>query len=465
MRFLLPVSSSPLPLSPGVAGTFFAVGCVLSVAVGVEPLIVGGGLLASGLLVWCFGSPLGGLTLTLSASALFIRSTEDITLGEVACVALFGTAVAGWTARRITARQPLAETETDRLLAWFLALCLFSLIPALLYGNDLLKWLRELVPFLLLLAYFPVALSLRRVSEIRVLCLAYAVLCISVGVVNLYEYVQNITDTRFLWELLAGRRSSGEPLYFSTLVGVVLLTLCRRPSGWKLWAGLALTGFCVAVLAVTFSRGYWVASVLALAVAFVWMTPTMRWRVIRTGTLIIAVMAAGVLLFMDRLMYDIFEALGDRAGTLFIGTLDLSVKNRLAESAAVTDLIAANPLWGYGLGVFYHYRPLIPYDIPTWYIHNAYLYLWLKIGLAGLVVFLLWYGRIVVHSYRVYRFTTDPFLKPLALAIHAVLIAMIPLSFTSPQFIQKDSLLFVAFGAAIVERLYRTGGRLPSSET
>jgi hypothetical protein len=53
------------------------------------------------------------------------------------------------------------------------------------------------------------------------------------------------------------------------------------------------------------------------------------------------------------------------------------------------------------------------------------------------------------------RRLSDPFLHPLVLGIMCIMIAMIPLSITSPQFIQKDSILFLALGTGIIERIYR----------
>ena len=159
---------------------------------------------------------------------------------------------------------------------------------------------------------------------------------------------------------------------------------------------------------------------------------------------------------MGQIIIDIISAMGDRLASIITATTDLSVRNRMVESAAAMDEILASPIWGYGLGYHFNFHPLIPYLTPTWYVHNVYLYLWLKLGIFGLSAFLIWYGMVLYHAYLCVRRLSDPFLHPLVLGIMCIMIAMIPLSITSPQFIQKDSILFLALGTGIIERIYRS---------
>lgn len=456
MRFLYPTSLATVSPSPGLLIGLFGAGCLLATLAGVFPLYVIGGGAVLLLLRWLFLSPLSGIIFVLAISALFIRSTENITPYEIAYAVLFTVATLGWFAARLRHGLPVTETKADRLLVWFLVLCVVSIVPTVILGNDLFKWLREIVPLLLFLPYFLVVTLLNRKIDVYRICLAYAVVCLSIGSVNIYEYVHNVTNAKFLWEILAGRRAPGEPLFYTTLITLILLLVYGGLRGWRRFAGLGLMMFCAVALAITFSRGYWLASAVALFVAFTLMAPAIRWRLFRYGVILGLVSVTIVLLFMDQLLFDILAAMSDRLATLFATSLDLSVRNRLVESAAAFDKILGSPIWGYGLGAFYHYRALIPSEMPTWYVHNVYLYLWMKIGLIGLIVFLVWYLTVITHGYRVYRRLEDPLLKPLLLSVVSLLISMIPLAVTSPQFIQKDAILFVAFGAGLIERLYRS---------
>lgn len=435
-----------------------ALGCVFSVLAGIAPLIVWGGLAALGVLAGCFLSPVWGLYLVTALSVLFIRSTENITPQEIVYAILCSTVVLGWVARRLATGQPLTITWTDRMLVWYLIACFASIVPAILFENGLLKWLRELIPFLMLAFYLLVVTTVRRTREVRRLCLAFVLAGLTMGVVNLIEYRNSVIKAQYVWELLAERRPLNEPLFFVSLTLIIILITFEGFRGWRTVGYSVLVSFFTVALAVTFSRGYWMATLIALIVALVQM-PSHRRRI--TAIYLIGFVLAStllVLLFIQPLIKDIASVMAERFESVASAMVDLSIKHRLAESVAVLNLIAVNPIVGYGLGFFYSFYPLIPLEMPTWYVHNVYLYLWLKVGLFGLIVFLVFYLSVVVHGYRAYRRTQDPFLKPLVLGITSVMMAMMPLSVTSPQFIQKDSMLFLALGMGIVELVYRETG-------
>jgi O-antigen ligase len=432
-----------LPVAVGV--------CLLSALGGLAPLAVWGGCLGIALLFWCFTSPLKGMTLVIALSGFIVRSTEEITPFEIGYGILIVVVMLGWIARRLALGRPFTASRTDQWLVWFLVIGLLSILPAYFYGNDPLNWAREFEPLLFFLPYLLLVTSVRQASDIRRLCFAYIAVCLSVGIVNLVDYQTSVSTARYVWELVAGRQPPGESLFFVTLTMTTIWVAFKGYQGWRtlVWAGLIL--FCLAALAITFSRAYWIAAVVALIVAILLMPKTPR----RRALLYFAAFAAGAALLAmavaGPLFWKILAVLGERFESILGAGVDLSFRNRLAESAGALDRILANPVWGYGFGYYYFFDPVIPYQLPTWYVHNAYLYLWLKLGLLGLIAFLVWYGSVLRHACSAYRSTTDPFLKPLLLGIASVMIAMIPLSVTSPQFIQKDSILFLAIGMSIAE--------------
>lgn len=431
-------------------------GCLFSLAAGIAPLVVWGVTVGFCLLFWCFNATLKGLVLVVALSSMFVRSTEEITVFEVGYALLLGVVLMGWGFRRKLIGQTYSQSPTDRLLIWFLLICVASILPAIGQGNDPVKWLRELVPFLLFLPYFVVVTLLQRKAEIRWFCVAYLILCVTMGFINVYDYWTNISDARQQWELIAGRRAPGEPLFFTTLTIAMLMLVYQGIANRRSVIYLGIIAFCTVALAITFSRGYWVAAAIAIGCAFYYMRPIYKKRLIFYLGSMLVIAAAVILFFMGQLIIDIITVMGDRLASVFSAAVDLSFRNRMAESAAVIDLIIASPIWGYGLGYYFNFHPLIPYLTPTWYIHNVYLYLWLKLGIFGLMVFMIWYGTVIRHAWICARRIKDPFLQPLIIGIMCLMIAMIPLSITSPQFIQKDSILFLAIGTGIIERIYRS---------
>ncbi|MEE2708059.1 MAG: O-antigen ligase family protein [Gemmatimonadota bacterium] len=458
-----PTISDPGHISRGVF-IICIFGCILALAIGLTMPYSLLGVAGLAIVAWCFRNPIGGLTFVISLSAFVVWSTEEITPYEIAYISLFGVVMLGWGFERFALGQPLAPKGTDRLYLWFMTICVVSAVPAYFHGNDMLKWLRELIPFLFFLPYLVIIRSLRMVSSVKWLCLAFVAVCLSVGIVNLIEYRNNVMNAEYLWELAAGRRAPGEPLFFTTFTVVTILVCFEGFKGWRTLFFIGLLIFCGITLAVTFSRGYWVAALMSIGISFLWMPGPVRRRLLIIGSMSGGLAIIAVALFIGPELFDLATVLGERFLSIFSAMVDISLRNRIVESEAVLEAIMMSPVWGYGFGYYYSFHPLIPAVLPTWYVHNAYLYIWLKLGLLGLVTFLIWYITVIIHGYRAYRTIADPLMRPLLLSVVSIMIAIIPLSATSPQFIQKDSIIFLALAMGFIEITYRGHLSLRSSE-
>ena len=385
-----PTISDPGHISRGVF-IICIFGCILSLVIAVTMPYSLLGLAGLAIVAWCFRNPIGGLTFVISLSAFVVGSTEEITPYEIAYFSLFGVVMLGWGFERFALGQPLAPTGIDRLYLWFMTICVVSAVPAYFYGNDMLKWLRELIPFLFFLSYLVIIRSLRMVSSVKWLCLAFVAVCLSVGIVNLIGYRNNVMNAEYLWELEAGRRALGEPLFFTTFTVATVLVCFEGFKGWRTLFYIGLLMFCGIALAVTFSRGYWVAALMSIGISFLWMPGPVRRRLLIIGSLSGGIAIIGVALFVGPAHFDLATVLGERFLSIFSAMVEISLRNRMVESEAALEAIMMSPVWGYGFGYYYSFQPLIPALLPTWYVHNAYLYIWLKLGLLGLVTFLIWY--------------------------------------------------------------------------
>ncbi len=152
----------PPPLSRNLL-LLYGFGCALALVIGVTMPWSWVAVVGLALVAWCLARPVAGLTFVISTSALVVRSTEEITPFEVGYFALLGVVMLGWYLDRTATGDGIAWESADRMFGWFLAVCVISVFPAYLYGSDLLKWLRELVPFLFFLPYLIVVRSVRTV--------------------------------------------------------------------------------------------------------------------------------------------------------------------------------------------------------------------------------------------------------------------------------------------------------------
>jgi O-antigen/teichoic acid export membrane protein len=142
-------------------------------------------------------------------------------------------------------------------------------------------------------------------------------------------------------------------------------------------------------LVLTYERTFWVATLLALAMLALRVSPAQRLRALTMGAALIAVALAAMAVAAPR---DLTAA---RERLVSIGSYgsDLSVRYRLTESRHVIDQIRAQPLFGSGLGATVLWGRAYEGVRPTTesFAHNGYLWLAWKLGApgAGLLVLLI----------------------------------------------------------------------------
>ena len=91
-----------------------------------------------------------GLYVIILLHVFVIKSTEQLNIFEVFFGIVLITVLVGWFVRKsYSKREDIIISRVDYWLSLFLLTCLASIIPAILYQFSILKWFRELVPFLI----------------------------------------------------------------------------------------------------------------------------------------------------------------------------------------------------------------------------------------------------------------------------------------------------------------------------
>jgi hypothetical protein len=181
--------------------------------------------------------------------------------------------------------------------------------------------------------------------------------------------------------------------------------MARLGHVWKIFLGYASL-VMLAAIAVTFSRGGWLVTLIGL-VALCGVLFTQRDYRIQAGVLLALMILAG------GLVYPKVPALQQRFQTIFSGTNAEDTRGSIWRAAL--GMWEDRPLWGWGPGQFdYHfpeYRPLDVQARPQW-VHNDYLNTLVDYGAVGLAlmfaafVLLVW-G--VASSWRFARGSRDDF--------------------------------------------------------
>lgn len=388
---------------------------------------------------------------------LFLQRTTEISISELVFgIVSYGYLVA-YLVDRVAVRNGLLVTAAgDRPLALFFLLAPASIVPAMLFGNDLGLWARELLVLAGLLLYFPLREAFGTRGGRTVVLMTFALLAAVMAVRNIVEYGARLDAIRYAWELVSGRQTAGEPLFMAMVVwsGASLGVASRVRS-----KAVSLTAFVLfsLSLAATFSRGYWVGTLLALFIVVVLLRKQERMRMMAILSLVVVGGVSVAWLILGDRFGAVAAILMSRLFSAGFALEDVSFLTRLEESRAVLAHIAGNPVMGYGLGAeFAYYNPLRGFTYTNAYVHNAYLWLWYKLGAAGLLVFLALYLAKLKAGLFMIRHLEEH--RALGVTAVALLAGMMVISLTSPQFYARDSVLIIALCWAVLASVPRASG-------
>ena len=267
--------------------------------------------------------------------------------------------------------------------------------------------------------------------------------CFFVSIRNIFNYRELILSAYMDWQAESARDSSNEVILFSGSVFLVSYAIYTKS---LLRSVISLVGLMITFVALilTQSRGYWIAFIVScISLFLVSDFKTKKKTLILLAIIVTIVSTISALFFYDKLQV-IFDALINRFQTIGEGGLDVSLKERLLESIAVIERIYSNPIAGHGFGTTYR-RELLFFNYVEYrtFIHNGYLLVWFKSGILGLILFLSLFFVLIKESYAAIKKSTSVIHKSLSVASFSVLIGLLLVNNTSPQFFHFDSLLIV----------------------
>lgn len=250
-------------------------------------------------------------------------------------------------------------------------------------------------------------------------------------------------------------------VYSMLLVSVCSLTLGGR------WPPRTLEFTGAGILSIglflSFQRNYWLTMLSMLALLGMLLPWSGRSRLLRWA--FVGVLAIALLMSLPGLDRYGIAAL-DRLGRgMLPETLvrDPSTQMRMMETHYAIQSIAQHPLFGIGLGNFYRPRiegdeywyPADPNIGLRWYNHNAYLWVWIDMGLIGLIPFIWLCARFLVRGFTRWRKIVDPKLRPVVLGFTLAILGQAISNVVAPNFMQNWVLIVFAIIWGINELIFR----------
>jgi putative inorganic carbon (hco3(-)) transporter len=329
-----------------------------------------------------------------------------ITISKATGALCFAAFVLDWFATRRTIRFDMTHAILLALLAIGLLSSLFAGLPA-----SSLSTMTRYAGFVALY----IVLTQFTAAE-RVFARVAWALSVGCGVAGLLA-LRNLADgTALLARPLYGDPNDLAYMLATTLPFTLWLT---RQRGWRRVAALCMIAVILPTLALTFSRGAW----LAIAAGVAWLV--VRERRYRTVVVVAAMIGAAPLVwFITAHEQQITTGLSAKA--LAAGS---NVTNRLALYRVATELTDAHPVLGVGPGNFPLYVNEVgggPSEAATFVVHNAYLEVAAELGLPALGLFLTY--LVLVFRRASVNASPDGFDVALRVALVIAIVGALPLS-------------------------------------
>lgn len=257
-------------------------------------------------------------------------------------------------------------------------------------------------------------------------------------------------------------------LYFAMLIagGLTMFTPNRRSRAMfaTQFGGLGLA------LLLTYTRGQWLATAIALVVMAIVLVPTYKAQFAR-----LALVSIPVLLFAYGLLQQtpLFVLLRERAMSVLSPAEILgssSLEWRAFETEEALNSISHHPLMGVGLGNsyrrittlqgeadgWYSGRSLVAGEVSrfTRYIHSSYLWIPVKMGIPALIIFLWFCVAFLVVGWRLMYTLPDSQMKGIVLAVVTGFVGLLVWTVFHQHLIMNRSSTAVAFVTGLVAGIY-----------
>jgi O-antigen ligase len=226
---------------------------------------------------------------------------------------------------------------------------------------------------------------------------------------------------------------------------IILLLVAVRVGGATILsaradrAALMATSFA---LLLTYTRGFWLSTLLGLAVIFVLTGP--RGRVRFAAGALVGVL--GLIALAQVADVGLVDSLVRRIVKTFDPDRDISVALRLDLYPRLLARIAERPIFGYGFGLLVENQT---------YYENSYLYFLIKMGIAGTLVVLWSWLLPLREASRLAHLGNDAYARAVSAGLAASLVSMLAVTAINPFINSSPGLYFLAVTCAALHAFRR----------
>jgi len=353
------------------------------------------------------------------------------------------------------------RVRPDGLVYAFLFVASISMLVGFYHGNEPSVVLRNGRYAFYYAAFLLTVQAVDSRTAVRVFVPLFVVAGLAVSAEYILQFVAG-TGSSVSGEFVRLGRRQGVFLPVSLLL--LANVLLHDPKRWGRVLPFGLFLVMGVAFALTLGRGMWVSFALGL-IASVWLReaglPAWRrrmWRPVAIAVSLLVVLV-GAILFFQRLTGAAISAHAvERSRTFVDYTRDVQVLGRILNYANAVEAIAEHPILGNGQGT-----TLTSYSFDpdtgrfgtwtSWTVDSLYLTLWLKLGLAGLVVFPALCLGVLRRSRAAFMRATDPSTRAFTAAGVAIVLAMLVLGLSDGSMLNGRFALVFAILFGLLSRV------------
>jgi len=354
------------------------------------------------------------------------------------------------------------KTSLDIPFFIFFAAILLGIVNSVInYGINFSYTTYEARMFLYYMFFFPVTNLIRTQKQIKRMFWGSIVIAIAISIDLIFRVVSHQSSYSPIdGDGVVRIFRPGVFVIFVILIIYMTYTSVWSKSPSRLVSSIIFLLFCVGITT-TLARNLLVSFGLSFVILILLLRKKEFPRFIGNFLLIFVVgmciylflKLSGMSGFVDRYVVAGLNRISSMFSSVVFTSQETAV-SRLNEISYAMEQIFKSPIWG--IGFKNSYRPQFYLGDPnTSYIHNAYISIWLKTGLLGLVSFSWILISFIIRGFKHFRVIKDDFLRSLFLGITLAFLALIFTNIVAPSFVESLNVAFYSIILGLSEVIWR----------
>lgn len=388
-----------------------------------------------------------------ATSFVFLRDSEKgVSLLDVAFGAYYIAGTIIWIFWKLFVhKEKLILNIGDWTLVFFYLLALLNIPIAVANDVKFIDCTREYILYTSIFIYFPIRYYFKEKKELNLLLILFgiSIFIMCIAQFRLYKQVA-LTELNYAYQLASSVRLN-QTIFSSAIIFGLLMSMLQTKIINKLIFFVFIAS-SIGALILSLSRTFWVVVAFEIVIIYIFYFNKKYKLQTLIGTLLIILVASITISLVfknaSQLMVQVLEK---RLKSSTEGTKDISLQLRLIEYDAAFKELDQTPLGGTGFGnTVKFYEPNVHFYVKNFNIHNAFLYLFYRVGFPlGMFFFitLIYYlSKGIILSTKI----KDTYYKFIVLSAVGSLIINIGGSLLSAQFFLRDGCFALGFSYALI---------------